>query len=135
MTKIYARAYLPSDPMPPNLIPLIKGGTRAEVRTFTTPEGGIVAFGGIIVDDNARAAETWLFPLDGFIKYPLASFAVRDDLRSLENYYMLPRYQMQTFTEKDARFAEWLGYEYEGTMRKSYQGKDARMYARVTEWQ
>lgn len=131
MTRIQAREYQKGDGMDPRLYQAATKGDRSKLLVFETPEGEPVAYGGLAIDDCNGMGEFWLTPLPPFYDYPHAAAAVREAMRKLEEAYSLDRYMMRTYSPIDSRFAQWLGYEHEGTMRKAFRGRDVEIYARV----
>lgn len=131
MTRILSREYRESDGLDPKLLQAATKGDRFRIIIFETIEGEPVAYAGLAIDDFAGMGEFWLTPRPAFYRLPHAPIAIRKAMRVMENAYGLDRYMMKTYEPAGARFAEWLGYEHEGTMRKAMRGRDVNIYARV----
>jgi len=82
-----------------------------------------------------QVAEGWVIATNEMWKYPLATArAIKKDFARVAKEHNIQR--VQTGIRKDfkqgIRFAEWLGLEREGLMRKwGFDGSDQYMYARI----
>jgi len=82
-----------------------------------------------------QVAEGWVIASSDMWKYPLGvARAIRKDFARVAKEHNIKR--VQTAIRKDfaqgKRFAEWLGLENEGLMRKfGFDGSDQYMYARI----
>ena len=82
-----------------------------------------------------QVAECWVIATSDMWKYPLGvAKAIKKDFAKIAKKHNLKR--VQTAVRKDftegQRFAEWLGLEREGLMRKwGFDGSDQYMYARL----
>ena len=82
-----------------------------------------------------QVAEGWVIASNDMWKYPLGvARAIRKDFARVAKEHNIKR--VQTAIRKDfaqgKRFAEWLGLENEGLMRKfGFDGSDQYMYARI----
>ena len=82
-----------------------------------------------------QVAEGWVIATNEMWKHPLATAkAIKKDFARVAKEHNIQR--VQTGIRKDfkqgIRFAEWLGLEREGLMRKwGFDGSDQYMYARI----
>jgi len=98
-------------------------------------DGEVVASAGVMIIWD-RVGEAWTVTSPLVNKY--ASFfhkTIKDHLDKVINQYRLER--VQCFVDKEnkmaTKWAEKLGFEYEGEMRKFFQGKTYLRYSRITE--
>ena len=82
-----------------------------------------------------KVAEGWVIATSEMLKHPIAiSKAIKKDFARIAKEHNIER--VQTAVRKDfktgIRFAEWLGFEREGLMKKwGFDGTDQYMYARI----
>jgi RimJ/RimL family protein N-acetyltransferase len=95
--------------------------------------GKAIALAGIVIVKELEVGEYWFKPAQEFLKYPHAPMAVKSAIHFYEKIFKLKRYQLtiKATQEKNIRFGEWLGYEYEGRLRAYCKGEDFLMYSRI----
>lgn len=137
MRKIETRALTKKDIESLSLDPLHKemlalNGIN-EMSFALTHENNVLACCGILQYWEG-VGESWIELADGAEKYSALPGAVRDILNETQDLYCLHRVvsTVRADNPKDIRFVQWLGYEWEGLMRKhGVDGSDYHLYARV----
>jgi len=98
-------------------------------------DGRIIGCGGLEICWPGMA-EGWCLFVEDISNYNMVPKAVKLILKSWIEQYKLIRVQapLRTDFPEGVHFCEWLGFEYEGLMRKYHpDGSDARMFSLVTE--
>ena len=113
-----------------------------EAKTLMLENGDIVACGGCVQNFGGGVADFWALTSDHIREY-WKSFAVacRDGINDFIEKHGLHRVQAYTLALDDGgkdpeldRFMTWLGFEWEGLLRKTGPNAlDRHLYARVTK--